>query len=797
MDDLIRDLRLALRGLLRTPAFTIAAIVTLALGIGATTALFSVVNAVLLRSLGWGEESRLIAVHTEFAGQGLSGLEISAPEYLDLKRAPFLQSSGVSSDRTAALQGDQAERVNTGYATGSFFTTLGVAPLYGRVFEEAEDKEGDDGVALVSYAAFRKRYNSDPALVGRSVTLNGRPRVVVGILPERFRWSKANEFWLPFGFSADELGTQRGNRYLNAVGRLAPGVNLAAAQAGIAAYAKQLTEQYPKWYRGSARWSLSFEPLRDTFVGAARAPLFLLFGAVLLVLLIACGNVANLLLSRGAARAREMAVRSALGAGRTRLVRQLLTESALLGLFGTAAGVLVAEWSLTALLTAAPPAVRALADLSLDRPVLAFAAGLSLFTTLIFGLLPALQSSRADLRSALQSFVGPRAGKLRSALVVAQVALSLLLLAGAGLMLRSFARLLDVPKGFETQSVIAAQVSLGGAAYAKEEAQAAYWTEAVRRAAALPGVESAGAVNVPPLGGTTDWSYAIEGYVPRAGESEADDQFRRATAGYFRTLRIPVVRGREFSEGDDAKAKLVMLVNEAWVRRFFPGQDVLGKRLQMGSDKSPWRTVIGVVGDAHDKGLDQPTPPVLYAAQAQMPDDQLTLFVRTNGTNVMPQLRQALASIDRSQPLDFIEPFEARIGTALAPRRFPLQLFAAFAALALILSAVGIYGVTAYGVTQRTREIGVRIAIGATSTEVVRMVVRSAVRLAALGVAIGLCAALLMARLLESQLFGVSSRDPLTYAAISILLALVALAASVLPALRAARTDPMTALRSE
>ena len=795
MDDLIRDLRLALRGLVRTPAFTVAAIVTLALGIGATTALFSVVNAVLLRSLGWGEESRLIAVHTEFAGQGLSGLEISAPEYLDLKRAPFLQSTGVSSDRTAALQGDQAERVNTGYATGSFFTTLGVSPLFGRVFEEAEDKEGNDGVALVSYAAFRKRYNSDPTLVGRSVTLNGRPRVIVGILPEKFRWSKANEFWLPFGFSADELATQRGNRYLNAVGRLAPGVTMAAAQAGMAAYAKQLTDQYPKWYRGSARWSLSFEPLRDTFVGAAKAPLFLLFGAVLLVLLIACGNVANLLLSRGAARAREMAVRSALGAGRTRLVRQLLTESVLLGLFGAAAGVVVAEWSLTALLTAAPPSVRALADLSLDRAVLIFAAGLSLFTTLLFGLLPALQSSRADLGTALQSFVEPRAGRLRSALVVGQVALSLLLLAGAGLMLRSFGRLLDVAPGFETHDVIAAQVSLGGAAYAKEDARAAYWAEAVRRASALPGVESAGAINVPPLGGTTDWSYNIEGYVPRAGESFPDDQFRRATAGYFRTLRVPVVRGREFSETDDAKAPLVMLVNEAWVRRFFPGQDVLGKRLQMGSDKDPWRTVIGVVGDAHDKGLDQPTPPVLYAAQAQMPDDQLTLFVRTNGTPVA--LRQALASIDLSQPLDFLEPFEARIATALAPRRFPLQLFAAFAALALILSAVGIYGVTAYGVTQRTREIGVRIAIGATSTEVVRMVLRSALKLAALGVAIGLCAALVLARLLESQLFGVSARDPLTYASISLLLALVAICASFVPALRAARTDPMTALRSE
>jgi putative ABC transport system permease protein len=797
MDDLIRDLRLAVRGLLRTPAFTSAAVLTLALGIGATTALFSVVHAVLLRSLGWGEESRLVAVHTSFEGQGLSGLQISAAEYLDLRRAPFLQSTGVSVDRSAALQGDRAERVEAGFATGSFFRTLGVSPLFGRLFEEAEDQQGNDGVALLSYAAFRKRYGGDPSIVGRSVTLDGRPRVVIGVLPEQFRWDAANEFWLPFGFSSDELATQRGNRYLEAVGRLAPGVTQQTAQLRIAAFSKQLIEQYPAWYPVTARWSLSFEPLRDRFVGAARGPLFMLFGAVLLVLLIACGNVANLLLSRGAARSREMAVRSALGAGRRRLVRQLLTESALLALAGTAAGIFVASWSLSALLAAAPASVRALADLTLDSEVLAFAAGLSLATTLIFGLLPALQSSRADLRTPLQGFVGPRAGRLRSALVVGQVALSLLLLAGAGLMLRSFARLLDVAPGFETRNVIAARISLGGPAYSKGEAMEAYWAEAVRRASALPGVEVAGAVNVPPLEGTTDWSYNIEGHKPAVGESDPDDQFRRATPGYFKALRIPILRGREFSTSDDAKAPLALMVNDAWVRRFFPGQEVLGKRIQMGNDKAPWQTIVGVAGDAHDKGLDQPTPPVLYAAQAQMPDDILTLLVRTNGAVSIASLRQALAGIDQTQPVDFVEPFEARISNALAPRRFPLQLFAAFAALALALCAVGIYGVTAYGVTQRTREIGVRIAIGATRNQVIRMVLRSATRLAALGVAIGLCGALLLARLLESQLFGISSRDPLTYAAISVLLGLVAIVASFLPALRAARTDPMTALRSE
>jgi predicted permease len=796
MDDLIRDLRLAVRGLLRTKAFTVAAVLTLALGIGATTALFSVVHAVLLRSFGWGDETRLYAIRTNFEAQGLTGVEISAAEYLDLKTAPFLQSVGISANHPVALQGDRAESVRAGFATGSFFKTLGVAPLYGRIFEEAEDRLGNDGVALLSYAAWRKRFGGDPTVVGRSVTINARPRLIVGILPEQFRWDEPNEFWLPFGFTDHELAQERGNRYLSAVGRLAPGVTSQQAKTGIDTFSKQLMQRYPDWYRGSSRWYLSLEPLRDRFVGAARAPLYLLFGAVLLVLLIACGNVANLLLARGAARAREMAVRSALGAGRPRLVRQLLTESALLALLGTAAGMALASWSLSALLASAPESVRALADASLDRAVLAFAAGLSLATTFVFGLLPALQSSRADLRSALSLFPGPHAGRLRATLVVAQVALSLMLLAGAGLMLRSFARLLDVQSGFDPRGVIAARVSLGGPAYAKDEAQEAYWAEAVRRASALTGVTAAGAVNVPPLGGTTDWSYDIEGYVRGPGEPGPDDQFRRATAGYFGALRIPVVHGREFSLADDAKAPLVLLVNEAWVRRFFPGQDVLGKRIRMGGDKSPWRTVVGVVGDAHDKGLDQPTPPVLWAAQAQMPDQEMTLMVRASRALIEP-LRRELASIDATQPVDFVEPFDARISTALAPRRFPLELFAAFAALAVALCAVGIYGVTAYGVTQRTKEIGVRIAIGATRGEVVRMVLRSTARLAAVGVAIGLGAALLLARLLESQLFGVSAHDPLTYASISMLLGLLAIGASVQPALRAARTDPMTALRSE
>jgi predicted permease len=805
MESLLRDLRFAARGLARTPGFTLAAVLALALGIGATTAIFSVVHAVLLRSLGWGEESRLVSVRGNFYAQNLLEIWISPQEYKDLQASPLLETIGVYYDDTAALQGERAERVKSGYATGSFFTTLGVPPAFGRVFTPEEDLRGNDGVTLVSWAAWQKRFGGDPAAVGTSVTLDGRPRTIVGILPASFRWQGANEFYIPFGFTADQAA-ERGSRYLNPVARLKPGLTLEAARRGLDQLSGQIREANPGYYPQEARWALSMEPLRDRFVGSTRQPLLILFGAVLFVLLIACANVANLLLARGAARAREMAVRSALGGSRARLVRQLLTESGVLAILGAALGVCVAVWALDALLAAAPASVQQFADVRVSRAVLGFAAGMVVLTTLFFGLAPALQSTRLDLAQSLKDggrdTGGPRAGRLRSGLVVAQVALSLMLLIGAALLLRSFATLLQVKPGFTTEGVIAAQISLGGPEYdEKQPAQARYWAEAVRRVAVLPGVTAAGAVNLPPLEGRTDRSYEIEGYVRRPGEPHTDDEFRQATQDYFKALGIAVVQGREFTAGDDAKAPLVALVNEAWVRRYFPGQDVIGKRLRYhgGEKEAPWRSIVGVVGDAHEFGFDKPTPPVYFVPLAQFAGSRATLMVRTAGSlqSRIKPVREALVGIDPTQPVDRVDAFESHVEGALAARRFPLQLLGAFAGLALVLSALGIYGVTAYGVTRRTKEIGVRIAIGAQRTDVLRMVMSGAARLAAIGVGIGVVGALVGARLLSSQLYGVSARDPLVYAGISLLLALVALFASLLPALRATRVDPMSALRSE
>ena len=807
MDALLRDVRFALRGLCRTPGFTAAAVLALALGIGATTAIFSVVHAVLLQSLGWGEESRLVSMRGNFPAQGLLNISVSAAEYYDLRRATFLQEVGIYSNSTAAVQGERSERVKAGYATGSLFTALGVHPAMGRVFTEAEDRQGGGDSVILSAGAWRKRFGADPGALGRSMPIDGKPRTIVGILPPGFRWEVENEIWLPFGFSADEIANQRGNRYLYPVGRLAPGITLAGAARSLSQLSAEVSARNPKWYGSQSAWYWTLAPLRDRFVGTARQPLLVLLGAVLFVLLIACANVANLLLARGAARAREMAVRSALGAGRAQLVRQLLTESALLAAAGAVAGLAVAFWGLDVLLAAAPEAIRQLSDVRVSWALLGFAAGLTVVTTLVCGLAPALQVTRGEIAFALKDgdrgSAGPRAGRLRAGLIVGQVALSLVLLAGAGLLLRSFAQVLRVDAGFSADGVAAAQVSLSGDAYRKDEAQIRYWNEAMRRALALPGVEAVGAVNVPPLEGRTDWSFTLEGYQPPRPEAAPDDELRRAMPGYFETLRIPLRRGRTFTAADDEKAPYVAIVNEAWARKYLPGQEVIGRRLRFGGDGEgafgQWRTIVGVVADTHDFGFDLPAPAVYYLPQPQLPESQMVVLVRTKGSSaaLARELRAALAAVDPAQPVDWAQPFAARIDSALSPRRFPLQLLAAFAALALALSALGIYGVTSYAVTQRTREIGVRIAIGAQASDVLRMVMGRALRLAGLGVGLGLCAALPGARILSAQLYGVSARDPATYAGISAVLAAVALLASWLPARRAARVDPAVALRAE
>ena len=801
METLLKDLRFAFRSMLKAPGFAAAAIIALALGIGATTAIFSVVHAVLLRSLGWGEEQRLVSITTEFSGLGIARGTLSVPELYDLREAPFLESFGGFNSGSAALQAaDRAERVPVASVTSGFFSVLGVHPTYGRAFSAEEDLKANGLVALVSAPAFRARYGGDPALVGRSITLDGQSYRVIGVLPEGFSYGGPHDFFIPFGFTEEQLLRQRGAHWIEALGKLRPGVPLEAARHGLSGLTARVREAHPDQYSAEQGWKLSLEPLRDRFVGGSRQAILVLFGAVLLVLLIACGNVANLLLARSAARERELAVRAAMGAARSRILRQLLTEGLLLAAAGTVLGVLLAVWGLDALLAVAPRQIRELAEIRVDRTVLAFSAGLTVGTTLLFALVPALRASRVDLASSLKDggrgTAGTPAARLRAALVAGQVAVCLILLAGAGLMLRSFSGLLQVSPGFDPEGAVTGELSPAGGAYDDDGRRLRYFEEGLRAAAALPGVEAAGGINVLPTRGSYGLSYFIEGYQPQAGEPQPSNQIRFASPGYFAALRQQIISGREFTWADDGKAPLIALVNEAWVRRYFPGRDVLGQRIRLDSKRrGEWRTIVGVVADTRERGLDRPAPPVYYFAALQFPPEQMNVVVR--GRVAPAALRAALSAVDPAQPVDRVVPLGGLLSASLAARRFPLQLLAVFATLALVLSAVGIYGVTAYSVVQRTREIGVRMAVGASAGSVLRMVLAGALRNVGLGLCIGTAGALAGARLIASQLYGVSARDPLTYVAIAVLLALVGLAASAIPALRATRIDPLAALRTE
>jgi predicted permease len=704
MDAFLRDLRFAFRGLVRTPGFSIAAVVALALGIGATTAIFSVVHAVLLRSLGWGDESRLVSVYRTFEGIGQGKGTLSVGELYSLQEAPSLESVGSFNPGTAALQGgDRAERVQIARVTSGFFSTLGVRPQFGRVFTAEEDLEGNDGVALVSAPAFHRRFGGDPTAVGRSITLDGRSYRIIGVLPEGFTYNGTRDFLIPYGFTPRQRLQEHGAHYLQGLAKLRRGVSMQAANKEVEQVSMRFAAAYPNNYLPEFHSMLHIEPLRERFVASSRQPILVLFGAVLLVLLIACGNVANLLLARSAVREREFAVRAALGAGRARIVRQLLTEGLLLAAVGTTLGVLLAGWGLDALLVAAPRQIRDFAQVRVDKLVLAFSAGLTVATTVGFALVPALRASRVELAASLKEgghgSAGVPAARLRTALVVAQVAVSLFLLVGAGLLLRSFAQVLRVSPGFDPEGTIAAELAPAGPAYADPEVRERYFERALGAAAAIPGVTAAGGINLIPTRGKFGQTYSIEGHELRAGEPLPTDEFRCVLPGYFTAMRQPIVAGREFSAADDAKAPNVILVNEAWVRRYFPGRDVIGRRMNVDTDRhrDAWRTIVGVVGDAREYGLDEPVPPVFYFAAAQEPPDFMTIVVRT----------------------------------------------------------------------------------------------------VVIGLAIGAAVALAGARLIASQLYGVSARDPVTFAAIAGLLLAVALAASGIPALRAARIDPMSALRAE
>ncbi len=805
MDTFIQDLRHALRLLRRSPGFATVAILTLALGIGATTAIFSVVNGVVLRPLPYGEPDRLYMVWEDKQLRGGPATEWTGRatfrDWRERNRA-FEGMAAVNGWAPTLTGGDRPESLVGALVSPGYFSVLGRSPARGRGFAAEEEIPGAGNVVVLSHEIWQRRFGADPALLGSNLILNGESYRVVGILAPGFRPPvvAAAELFAPLPL--DPELDDRGNYFLRVVGRLAPGVTVEAARADMQRVAASIAAQNPADYRDVG---VTLEPLGGAIVGAARTPLLVLLGAVGLILLIACANVANLLLARGAAREREVAVRSALGAGRRRLVRQLLTESLVLAACGGLAGLALGTWGTELLVRMAPPGTPRVQAIGMHPAVFLFAALATLGTGLLFGLAPALGLARRRaaevLREGGRGVEGGGRGRLRGALVVTELALGVALLVGAGLLLRSFAELRSVDPGFRVENMLSARLIFPAADY--DGPGIAGFLEGLERDLnARPGVEGAGLVSVLPLSGNvSDVSFGIEGRLPAEGEEPAAD-LRRATPGFFRTMGIPLVRGRTFDERDREGADPVAVISERMMREHFVGENPVGRRIKVGDVRNPdapWFTVVGVVGSVRSRALDRVPEPEIYLSAFQYRARGMSVVLRgeRRPEALAGTLRDAVASRDPAMPVAQLATLEELFANATAPQRFLSRLLGAFAGLGLLLGLVGIYGVMAYAVSRRTREIGVRIALGAGPRDVLGQVMRRGALLTVAGLAVGLLLALLASRALTGILYQVSPTDPLTVAAVTLLLGATALLACWIPARRATRVDPVDALRSE
>jgi len=818
MDTLRHDLRFALRQLARSPGFTVTALLTLALGIGANTAIFSVVKAVLLAPLPFREPERLARVSVDFSGNSSRDIGLSTALLVDLQQRKdlFDSVSGLFPIDANVTEVDQPERVQGLLVDIPYFDLLGVKPQVGRTFRAEDYTTGISEVALISDGFWRRRYGADPNAVGKRFRLDNDWYTVLGVLPAGFRNPGRGtrdevEVFAPSGWTtAPFRGISRGGYPLSgAIVRLRSELSPQQAQRRLDAFAAELAQRFPDSYPKSAGFAFRLVPLKDDLVGDVRPALLVLLGSVGFVLLIACANVANLLLARGAARKRELAVRQALGAGRRRLIALLLTESVALSVLGGLLGLALSVWGMKGLVALSPRNLPRLHEVQLDAGVLAFTLGVSLLTGLLFGLAPALASSRPglgeELKDAARGTSGAGRARLRRVLVVAQVALALVLLTGAALLLRSFRAVLGVSPGFEPQGVLTAGLWLPQpnapetGPYFKHEARVATFTEMLRRLSALPGVTAAATTSLLPLSGVRGTgAFAIEG---REGGDGAPPvaQIFQVSAGYFDVLRIPLREGRVFTDADDARAARSAVVNQAFARVNFPGQQTLGKRIRFGPlrNPGPWETIVGVVGDVKAEGLERDTRPQIYRPILQVSGLAQNLVLRTDGDPALlaHAVRETVRSVDKDLPLYGVRTMEEVVGAALAERRFAALLLAFFAGSALLLAAVGIYGVMATTVHQRTHEIGVRMALGASSRRIVRLVLEQGAAMVAAGVLLGLAGAAAVSRLLTPLLYRVTPGDPWSFAAVAALLAAVALLAALVPALRASRVPPLVALR--
>jgi putative ABC transport system permease protein len=821
MMTLWQDLRYGVRMLLRSPGVSVIAVFALALGIGANTAIFSVVNAVLVRQLPYENPERLVLVWERFLRQGLEQVPVSAPEYTEYREQnkSFEQIAAFDTVDFNLTGSDDPERVPGASAAASLFSLLGVKPELGRTFAPEENEAGRDTVVVVSHGLWQRRFGSDPNLVGRMLQLNGRSYTIIGVMPPKFnfplslfgikgvQFTQPAELWTPLVFTPAQMKS-RGSRGLGIIGRLKPGVTLAQASAEVQSIANHMRERYPDSYPPDG-WGASAVSLHEQVIGSIRPTLYVLLGAVGLVLLISCTNVANLLLARAAARQQEMAIRTALGAVRRRIIRQLLTESILLGLIGGGCGLVLAMWGIDLLAAYGAQTLPRISEVNLDARVLGFTFLISILTGAIFGLAPALTSSKLDLNESLKeggrsSTSGVGHKRLRSVTIIAEFALALVLLIAAGLLIKSFWRLQQVDPGFNPNNVLTFQLSLPRDKYPENQQVAAFYQHAIEHIKALPGVTSAGAATILPLSGSnSDQSFVIEGRIPQGLSAIPDEELRTVTPDYFRTMNIPLLKGRYFTDSDVEKAPQVVIINQALARKYFSGEEALGKRMTVDDPRKPdaeWVTIVGVVGDVRHNGLNIAAKPEWYAPHLQNPRRTMVLVARTasaDPTSITASIRRSIAEMDKDLPVYNTRTMERVIAELIAPQRLSTFLLGIFATLALALASIGIYGVMSYTVTQRTHEIGIRLALGARNTDVLKLIVKQGMTLAMIGVGVGLIGAFAVTRVMASLLYGVSAIDPVIFSSVALLLATVALVACLVPARRATKVDPMIALRSE
>jgi putative ABC transport system permease protein len=822
---MLNEIKIAARGLLKTPAFTAIAVITIALAIGANTAVFSLINGLLVKPLPYSDPAKLVLLWEKFAAQGLERIPVSAPEFTDLEKETQSYSRIAIFDyRTFNVSGGNVpERISGAVVSPALFSLLGVEPIAGRTFSEDEQGEGHDDVIVISERLWKLRFNSDPTLIGKPLLLNGRSYIVVGVMPASFefpiplfnvqggQFAERVDVWKPVAFTTLEM-QQRYSRSYGVVARLRPGVTSEKAQAELNTIMANWIRIHPDLYSASQVFGARVYPLHEQVVGAMRKGLLILLAAVAGVLLIACANLATMLLARASARERELAIRVALGASPWRLLRQMLTESVLLAIGGAVAGVMLSIWGLDLLAKIGARTVPRLAEANVDVAVLFVTAVVAVVTGILFGLVPALASAKPELTDALKeggrgATSGTRRNRIRNSLVAAEIALALVLLIGAGLLMKSYARVQNVSPGFNPHNVLTMEIALSDFKYPPQsspeyrggESMLRFWNEALRGIRQLPGVEAVAGTTILPLSGSnSDWSFNIEGRKMGPNDPGPDEELRDITPDYFRVIQTPLLRGRFFTEHDDASAPPAVIINEAMAKKYWPNEDAVGKRITFDDPrKDPkWVTIVGVVGSVRHRGLDIDPQPEYYRPVAQRPQRQLILAVRSaqDPRSLASAVRHEIQAIDPDQPIASVRTLEAVASESIAPRRISVVLLGAFAGIALLLAGVGVYGVISYLVVQRTHEIGVRMALGAQRRDVLRLVVGHALKLVAIGTVTGLVLALLSTRTLSALLYNVGAFDATTFVLVTITLAAVALLASYIPALRATRADPMIAL---